>query len=357
LGIPWLPQTFLVPVARSGVHPDEPKDELEWGLDPARAVLERNPALQLHHMHDPVQDRLMVRRMSYFRFKKLSLGETYRTFLDQYLEPGGTLIVVDCRLAWPATHCGGRHLFQFGALGGTTPQEMHHGGPRVAEYLRRYDSHRMKWDPPPADVRAPEAEWGFAPSLGHDVISYAAERACAVRRLVFEQPEALSPLVADLYRWWNERRGLSSTRLLVDSFILMEPYWSLRTGSIPFWMVFNTEGSYAALQSYLSTRVFEEIYATLFSHGVDSIGLPSIADWRSLIEHASTRSKFIGVDQTAFPRDFAVYARYHDDLLRTIGQRHALPPPLTLGHFDEFLRTQARRYDVEWTRDIRPLAA
>ena len=24
LGIPWLPQTFLVPIARSGVHPDDP---------------------------------------------------------------------------------------------------------------------------------------------------------------------------------------------------------------------------------------------------------------------------------------------------------------------------------------------
>jgi hypothetical protein len=42
-------------------------------------VLERNPELELHHMHDPVQDRLMVRRMSYFRLKTLSLSETYRT--------------------------------------------------------------------------------------------------------------------------------------------------------------------------------------------------------------------------------------------------------------------------------------
>jgi len=357
LGIPWLPQTFLVPVARSGVHPDEPKDELEWSLEPARTVLERNPGLQLHHMHDPVQDRLMVRRMSYFRLKKLSLGETYRKFLDQCLEPGGTLLLVDCRLSWPVTDCGGRHLFQFGALGGATPEEMHRGGPRVAEYLRRYGSLRTKWDPPVADARAPEAEWGFVPSLGQDVLAYAAERASPVRRLMFEQPEALSPLVADLHRWWNERRGLASTRLLVDSFILMEPYWCLGTGSIPFWMVFNAEGSYAALQSYLSPRVFEEIYATLFSHGVDSIGLPSMADWRRLIQHASSRSKFVGVDQTAFPRDFAVYARYHDDLLRTIPQRQALPPPLTLGQLDQFLSTHAQQYDVDWVQDTHRLAA
>lgn len=36
LGIPWLPQTFLIPMARWGVHPDEPKQDLEWGLEPGR---------------------------------------------------------------------------------------------------------------------------------------------------------------------------------------------------------------------------------------------------------------------------------------------------------------------------------
>jgi hypothetical protein len=295
--------------------------------------------------------------MSYFRFKRLSLGDAYRAFLDQCLEPGGTIVLVDCRLSWPVTDCGDRHLFQFGALGGATPEEMHRGGPRVGEYLRRYGSHRMKWDPPAANLQAPEAEWGFVSSLGEDVLAYAAERACSVRRLVFEQPEAMSPLVADLHRWWNERRGLTPTRLLVDSFILMEPYWCLGTGSIPFWMVFNTEGSLAALQSYLSTRVFDEIYATLFSHGVDSIGLPSIADWRRLIEQAAVRGRFIGVDQAAFPRDFAVYARYHDDLLKTIPSRHALPPALTLGELDQFLYTHAHRYRVTWIRDAQALAA
>src|SRR5215467_3527290 len=36
LGIPWLPQTFLVPVARSGVHPDEPCQNVRWAAEPAR---------------------------------------------------------------------------------------------------------------------------------------------------------------------------------------------------------------------------------------------------------------------------------------------------------------------------------
>ena len=62
LGIPWLPQTFLVPVRRSGAHPDEPKSDMEWGKRHAPALLEANPELALHHMHDANQDRLMIRQ-------------------------------------------------------------------------------------------------------------------------------------------------------------------------------------------------------------------------------------------------------------------------------------------------------
>ena len=357
MGIPWLPQTFLVPVGRSGIHPDDPQEELAWGRQPARYVLDRNPTLQLHHMHDPVQDRLMVRRMSYFRFKKLVLGDAYRTFLDRWLEPGGTIFLVDCRLSWPITDCGGRHLFQFGALGGATAEEMHQGGLRVADYLHRHGSPLEKWNPPTTNVVAPEAEWGFAQPLGKDVLAYANAHGCSVRRLVFKDPEHMSPLVADLHRWWYENRGLSATRLLVDSFILMEPYWTLVTGSIPFWMVFNTEGSFAALRSYLSSRTFEEVFLTLFSHGVNSIGLPSIADWHGLLRHTTKHGRFIGVDERAFPRDFAIYARYHDALLKSIQERHPLPEPLTLGELDHFLQTHADRYRVEWIRETQSLAA
>lgn len=55
-----------------------------------------------------------------------------------------------------------------------------------------------------------------------------------MRRLIFTVPEDVSPLVADLYRWWYHARGVPGLRLLVDSFILMEPWWTPRTGSVPF---------------------------------------------------------------------------------------------------------------------------
>jgi hypothetical protein len=350
MGIPWLPQTFLVPVARSGVHPDEPAQDLEWGRAPARAVLERNPDVLLHHMHDPVQDRLMIQRMSYFRFKRLTLGPAYEAFLDRCLEPGGTIFLMDCRTTWPVTDCGNRHVFQFGAVGGATVDELQHGSDRVADYLARYASHRRRWEPPPVDRMAPEAEWGFEPALEQDIERAARRHRARLRRIIFHEPEHMSPLVADLYRWWNEQtRGIQDRRLIIDSFILMEPYWTIRTGSSPFWMVFNKEPSLRALQAYLDgTGAFDELFMMLFSHGVDSIGLPSIEQWREPLRRARVKGAFLGVDERAFPRDFAVFIRYYFDLRRKIHARYPMPPPLPLKELDEFLDHHHGRYAVQW---------
>ncbi|MGH7231380.1 MAG: hypothetical protein ACREJU_08475 [Nitrospiraceae bacterium] len=422
LGIPWLPQTFLVPVARSGVHPDEPQQDIEWALGrreearlgapgvggcderegarpwekswsrparggrvetaksrswpvrgwageitsgaggcddrswragvqgPADLILRHNPALQLHHMHDPVQDRLMIQQMSYFRLKRRTLGEAYERFLLESLQPGGTIVLMDCRLAWPTTRYGDRHVFQFGALGGATVEELQDGGPRVTDYLKRHGSHRTVWEPPPPDGQSPEAEWGLEPSLGEDVQRFARKHGFRVQRVVFEQPEDMSPLVADLYRWWNRYRGVQGHRLLVDSFILMEPYWTIRTGSVPFWMVFNKEPSFRALDAYLRrSDAFDEIYVMLFSHGVDSIGLVPIEQWRRLFGYARKHGDFLGVDEKAFPRDFAVFVRYYFDLRHKLDGHYPLPPALTLKQLDEFLRDTQGCYRVTWT--------
>jgi hypothetical protein len=349
LGIPWLPQTFLVPVRRSGVPPDEPRKDLEWSRQHAWPLLEANPDIQLHHMHDPNQDRLMVQRMTYFRVKRLTLGEAYERFLKETLSPGGTLFLVECRRTWPTTKVAERFIFQFGALGGATPEEFHHGSDRVAAYLERYGSDRRRWDPPEPDGDRPEAEWGFEPALGQDVERFARERGYRLRRIVFEEPEHPSPLVADLYRWWYHERGYQPSRLLVESFIVLEPYWALRTGSVPFWMKFNMEPSLAWVHRFVDQAgPFDEIYLMLFAHGVDAVGLPGTEQWRSLIQRARRRGSFVGVDERRFPRDFGVYARYYPELKRKIPARYPIPGPLAQNQLEEFLTQAGGNYPVRW---------
>jgi pimeloyl-ACP methyl ester carboxylesterase len=348
LGIPWLPQTVLIPVQHPGIPADEPKQDMEWGREPGRRLLAANPELALHHMHDANQDRLTIQRLTYFRVKRLRLGETYEWFLQHALQPGATIFLLECGLRWPTTRIGERHLFQHGALGGATPEEYLRGGERVANYLGRYGSRKLRWDSPQPDGESPEAEWGFESALRDDVLRLAQERGYRVRRIVFDEPEALSPLVADFYRWWYRERGLPGDRLLVESFILMEPYWALRTGSVPFWMVFNTEPSAAALERYMEvTEPYDDIRLMLFSHGADSVGVVPITRWRSILARARKSGDFVGVDQKKFPRDLATLVRYYTQV-KKIPARYPLPGPLTLERLDTFLEREGHRYEVEW---------
>ncbi|WP_413166920.1 hypothetical protein ACL6C3_09480 [Capilliphycus salinus ALCB114379] len=351
LGIPWLPQTYLIPVKHGGeINIDEPKQALNWGRERSQALLENNPELILHQMHDPCQDRLTSQGMAYFRVKRLLLGETYERFLQKTLPPGGTIFLVECQRTWPTTKVSDRHIFQFGALGGATPEEFLHGSERVEDYLERYNSHRRKWDAPKPDGERPEAEWGFEAQLRHDVERFAQERGYHVRRIIFTEPEDLSPFVAELYRWWYKQRQIVTNCLLVESFLLTEPMWTLKTGSVPFWMKFNKQPSLDALENYLdSTDPYDEIYLMLFSHGVDSIGLPSIERWRRVFEKAKIQGNFVGVDEEKYPRHFSSMIRYHTDLKRLISARYPLPSSLKLEQLDQFIEQEQGNFRVKFT--------
>jgi hypothetical protein len=347
LGASWLPQTLLIPVRRRGGHPDRPHEALRAHRDAGQALLQANPGLELHHMHDANQDRLMVAGMSYFRIKWRRLPPAYERFLREHLAAGGTIVTVECGLQWPTTRIGQRHVFQHGALGGAPPEEFRDGSPRVREYLARYGSPYHRWDAPEPDGLSPEAEWGFQESLLDSIIQVTGRLGADLRRLRFDAPEDLSPVVADLYRDWYRRRDITPNRLLVDNFLLIEPWWTLRTGSVPFWTVFNTEPSRQRLLRFLNDGVsFDEIRLILFSHGVESVGLASIDDWSHALDHAKKIGTFTGVDVRAYPRDFAVFARTHRDLARI---RHLLPMPARPLDFTDADKFLTERHDIDWT--------
>jgi hypothetical protein len=346
LGIPWLPQTLLIP-ARDRVHPDDPTTAFEKGREPGRRMMDAMPDWQLHHMHDANQDRLMVRVLTYFRVKRRVLGEGYERFLRQRLEPGGTILVPNCRRSWHTTRVGERHVFQHGAVGGATEEEFHHGSERVADYLERYDSPVRRWDGPEPDTQSPEAEWGFEPALLDDIRRFAAEHGYRVKSMTFDEPMDVSPFVADLYRWWYARRRIPANRLLVSSFVMMEPHLTLRTGSVPFWMQFNMEPSLRALRSYLDgVDPYDEIFLMQFQHGVEAAGLPSADDWREVLGRARRRGEPLDVDLDQYPRDLSHYGRYDDAIRRQIPARYPLPAPLTLDDVDRFLAEHDGSYQL-----------
>ncbi|HEX5543274.1 MAG TPA: hypothetical protein VFX60_17245 [Micromonospora sp.] len=344
LGMPWLPQTLLLPLRQRRVSVDDPRQAVH-AFDPtARALLAGNPDLVLHHMHDPNQDRLTLRRMAYFRVKRTRLGPAYESFVTSVLRPGGTIFLADCTQRWPTTQIGERHVFQLGAVGGLQPEEYTRGDPRVADYLHRYGISRSCWPGPEPDGERPEAEWGFEPALHDDVVAFAERHGYRVRRLIFDDPQDLSPLVADLYRWWYRRRGVPADRLLVESFILLDPWWALRTGSVPYWTVFPVQRSAEALGHYLDrSDRYDFLHLMLFCHGVESAGLVTVEQWRALLARANRAGSFAGVDPDRYPGDLASFFRY-PRALRALPGRYPIPAPLTLDAFDGFLAVHRDRY-------------
>jgi hypothetical protein len=331
LGIPWLPQTWLIPVRRTLADPDAPRQSLEEARPWARALLDANPELQLHHMHDANQDRLMIRHMTYFRVKRRTLGRVYERFLGDVLAPGGTILVVECGQGWPTTRVGPRHVFQHGGFGGAAPEEYLHGGPRVARFLASYGAKVRRWNSPEPDGESPEAEWGFAPALLEDVRRFARERGLRVVRLRFQGPQEPSPFVADLHRWWYRRHGVAEAGLVVSSFVLMDPFTTLGGRGVPFWAVFGTEPAARALEDYLAkTPSFDRLGLMLFAHGIRSVGFAPIERWRAILGRARREGRFLGVNEAAYPGDFATFARYETALEAFLPRRPPLPP-LTLG--------------------------
>jgi hypothetical protein len=346
LGMPLLPQTLLLPLARPGVSPDDPRGDIVAARPVAEALLEHNPELVVHHMSDPNNDRLTLAKFAYFRVKRTSLGPVYERFLRGRIEPGGTLFLIESGHRWPTTRISERYYFQFGGIGGLTPEEYCHGGERVADFLRREGSDRQEWNPPDPDGLRPEAEWGFEPELAGDVQRFARQHGLRVVRVRFDAADDLSPLVADLYRWWYATLGRPTNRLFVESFVLIDPYWVLRAGAVPYWVTFNTEPGVEHLARYLDrSDPYDLVEATLVSNGTWTVGLAGPDHWERVFKRARQEGRFSGVDTNRFPSDLAVFVRYRDALRRSV-TKYPLPPPLAVSEAVEYLKDHGPNHGV-----------
>ena len=187
---------------------------------------------------------------------------------------------------------------------------------------------------------------GFAPELLDDMRRFAAEHGLRVVRLRLSSPQAPSRFVADLHRWWYRRLGLTEGGLVAGSFILADPFTTLRGQGVPFWALFNTEPAAQALDDYLAgDEPFDRLGLMLFAHGTRSIRLRSSAGaryWAGCARLASLASS-----ERAYPQDFATFARYQPALAAFLPGRPPMPK-LTLGELTAFVRANGSPGAIEW---------
>lgn len=354
LGIPWLPQTFLVPIYKGENLPkDEPLKTIEWSKKYAETFLNNNKGWQLHQMMDPIQDRLRVGNIAYFRIKKLFLEKWYEKFIHECLEPGGTLLVIDCGLSWPTLTIDERHFFQLGGLGAITPDEIYFGSERVKQFFKEQKVDLKEWEIPEPDSKNPEAEWGLQKSLLEDTINFAKKSHFKVSKISFYHPQDLSPLIADLYRCWYSKNNIPADRLLIESFTVHTPLLTIQTGSVPYWLFFNVRTALEMMEDYLEKSPdYKEIYLMILSHGKDDSSVVTIKEWEKAISVVKEKYDFIGVDKQAYPRDFAMYARYNKALQKKLKERYFIDQNLELKDFENFYYENKDKYKVEYEKDI-----
>jgi hypothetical protein len=310
--VPWLPGTVLLPVARRH-DPHDVDAALQFGRRTASPLLDRNPDVVLHHMHDQVQDELMAAEMAYFRLKWRRLPHAYRRFLQTSLQPGAPVVLVEDTSTWPVVRISERHVFQPGAQGGIRPED-YLGRPRT---------------PTPDDV-APEAEWGAEPGLTNAVATWCAANNHPLIRIRYHGPQAVSAPVADTFDVWYTARDEDQRRLVVPCFILADPWQTLTTASVPFWTFFAVQPALESLQRYLQSRnePYHEAHLMLFQHGADSAGIARPDQWATILRQHGAKVDFLGLDPQRFPHDIAFMTRYGPNLARLSPARHPWSPML-----------------------------
>lgn len=155
--------------------------------------------------------------------------------------------------------------------------------------------------------------------------------------------------MADLYRWWYERLGRPTNRLLVESSVHVDPMWALRTGSVPFWLPSAMESDYELLRGYLeSVDPYEFIHLSLAPPGGALPGVVPLDRWDELLlRHAVRQGRLLGVDPEEYPTGLGSTARYHEEV-RRIPSRQPLPGPLSISDVGGFLGQAPPRYRLTW---------
>lgn len=297
--VPWLPGTLLVPVHRVG-KADRPDDALDFGRLVGHRLLDANPDIVLHQMHDSAQDALMVARMTYFRTKWSALPASYERFLERQLAPGAPIFLVNDESTWKVTRVSDRHVFQSGGRGGLGPDD----------YLA------MPHTPEANDV-APEAEWGSDPSFTRAVREWAAENGHPVVEVRLDGPQEAAHPVAQLLRSWTRDRGGAGDRLIVPSFVLGDAWRTIDLGLVPFWTYFGVQSALESLRFHLEhCTQYSQVNVLLFQHGADSPGVVYPEDFEWVIRQSGAKPRMIALRTDISPRDIGAMGRYNSVLAK-----------------------------------------
>ncbi|MBC7263953.1 MAG: hypothetical protein H5T64_06270 [Chloroflexi bacterium] len=313
LGVPFLSEHFLTSY-RDPAHPDDIATYKAHGDALAQPILANNPDLAVVNHYDPLHDRFLVKYVNHIRMKLLALPQAYRDFIRIRLQPGGTIIFIDCRYLWRQYRVAERHTFQVGGLGGVSDEQFMTGTPEIEAMQRAEGSPFVGgWRLDlPLSVE-PESEWGTLPEFRAACEAFARQNGYQFLALEGNTPEAFSVLAYRAHRKLSEKEGRQPRGVFFDCFTLVNPVASRISRLLPLWLPFNCRDSLDFLRRMLPEIPTEMpvLFAPLpnFAPAFDTVPM---AEWQTTL--SNHKVNWLGINPRLYPTDILGLLRFRREI-------------------------------------------
>lgn len=334
MGIPFLSQHFTLDV-QGAADPDDVTAHQRQGTEVARAILDRNADLAVIGHYDPLHRRQAVQHVNRLRCKLLDLPRPYQAYIHQNLRPGGTLIFVNCRYAWPMYFIDERHWFQVGGLGDVAAwdyiQARH---PQIARLqvsgASAGDDASGHWGLPGLKAfEMPEAEWGTQPPLHSRVAQFARENGYEFVALEGAHPEHYAYLAFKVWQRLLRHADIMPQGVLLETYTQVAPTAVRQAALLPLWLPSNCASSLDFLR-----RVSRDLRqdpalrhkpVLWLPHptGAENFDVASWQDWLDALEPFTVLP--IGMQPERYPVDLRALTAAREEILAWTEARASSP--------------------------------
>ena len=299
-GAAWLPTSFTLTVPWPGGNAGNWLVAMAWGTGLADRVLERNPAVTVRQVHDPVLRGPLCGATVSFQVRWRTLPRAYREFLGSRIAPGGSSVLVRDLRSWPVLDGPPGYSFQIGTPTGGWPATGYRtDNPGFRRLLRAIGA--GTWPIPVSTMSRQYAETSGEPALDLELDRIAAATGTSCHRVLYTRPQALSAVVADLYRQWL-RPLTGRSHLIVQTGRMTDPWQALRGAMVPYWCESSSRPVADAAQLWLAgSEPFDRISVLPDPPGTLSDSTATMPQWRAIAGFARRDGRVDDLTAARYP--------------------------------------------------------
>lgn len=322
LDAPFLPLNYAVARRHKSINPDEIKEHLDDGRKLAEYYLNNNPDIQVTQEYDPVHQRLRIKNGAILRCRYQKLPKAYRTFIDRFLAPKGTIVFIESRIGWRQYRIKDDLFFQIGSPGGIPDDEYIRGSKRLELFRQRFLQDKATYKLPFPNELQPESRYGITPSIRNDTLTAAYNMKRNICQLFTDDIYQLNRLVSRLFLLCARREGLRPGYCYVQSGQFLSPYWCMQTLTVPVWVPSPCYPALQYVEEFLKNYPFE-IKEALLSFEPSMEEAPDfimLKRWKETIGE-DKNIRYIGMNPSRYPADFTAYFKYWPELTKWAKRR------------------------------------